>query len=148
MSHLQTNYINRIARRRACISSSRQKGDAMKPPHPAAQEFLSSRPKQLFIGGEWVDAKSGKTIEARDPGDGQIIAHLAAGDAADIDLAVAAARDAFRKSGWATMPANDRAVILHRLADLVDKHREILAQIESLDVGKPLAQPMTSDIPN
>lgn len=120
----------------------------MKPPHPAAQEFLSLEPKQLFIGGEWVDAKSGKTIEARDPGDGQVIAHLAAGDAADVDLAVAAAREAFRKSGWATMPANDRAVILHRLADLVDKHREILAQIESLDVGKPLAQPMAADVPN
>lgn len=46
------------------------------------------------------------------------------------------------------MPVNDRAVILHRLADLVDRHREILAQIESLDVGKPLAQPMENDIPN
>ena len=128
---------------------ARRKGDdAMKATHFVAQEFLSTEPKRLFIEGEWVDAQSGKTLEAYDPGDGQVIAHLAAGDAADVDLAVAAAREAFRKSGWATMPVNDRAVILHRLADLVDKHREILAQIESLDVGKPLAQPMANDIPN
>jgi acyl-CoA reductase-like NAD-dependent aldehyde dehydrogenase len=120
----------------------------MKPLHSAVKEYLSSQPKRLFIGGEWADAKSGKTLEARDPGDGQVIAHLAAGEAADVDLAVAAAQEAFRKSGWATLPANDRAVILHRLADLVDKHRDILAQLESLDVGKPLAQATENDIPN
>ena len=111
------------------------------------KEFLSS-PKQLFIGGEWLNAKNGETFEARDPGDGQVIAHLAAGEAADVDLAVSAAKEAFRKSGWATMPVNDRAVILHRLADLVDRHRDILARVESLDVGKPLAQAMDNDIPN
>lgn len=120
----------------------------MKPLHSAVQEFLASSPKRLFIGGEWVDAASGKTIEVRDPGDGQVIGQIAAGDAADIDRAVSAAKEAFRKSGWATLPVNDRAVILHRLADLVDKHRDILAQLESLDVGKPLAQAMTGDIPN
>src|SRR5579859_7178712 len=117
-----------------------QGGYSMKPTHPAANEFLSSGPKKLFIGGAWVNAKGGGTIDVRDPGDGQVIAQLAAGEAADVDLAVQAARDAFRKSGWATMPANDRAVILHRLADLVDKHRDVLAQIESIDVGKPLPQ--------
>src|SRR5665213_1560056 len=59
-----------------------------------------------------------------------------------------AARAAFRKSGWAEMPANDRAVLLHRLADLIDKHRDILAQIESLDVGKPIAAAAAFDIPH
>lgn len=116
--------------------------------HAEVQKFLSSQPKQLFIGGKWEAAQSGKTIEVRDPGNGRLIAHLAAGDAADVDRAVAAASTAFRKSGWATMPVNDRAVILHRLADLIDKRREVLAQIESLDVGKPLAQAMGNDIPN
>ncbi len=120
----------------------------MKSLHSAVQEFLSSEPKQLFIGGDWVSAANGETIEARDPGDGRVIAHLASGDAADIDRAVAAARQAFRTSGWATMPTNDRAVILHRLADLIDRHRDVLAQIESLDVGKPLAQAAGNDIPN
>src|SRR5579872_162617 len=120
----------------------------MKALHSAVQEWLQGGPKRLFIGGEWQSAESGETIEARDPGDGSPIAHLASGDAADVDRAVAAAQTAFRKSGWATMPVNDRAVILHRLADLVDRHREVLAQIESLDVGKPLHQAFDNDIPN
>jgi aldehyde dehydrogenase (NAD+) len=117
-------------------------------PHPEVTKFLASQPLKMFIGGRWTDALSGTTFETRDPGDGKVIAKVAAGDAPDVEVAVKAARDAFRKSGWATMPPNDRAVILHRLADLVDKHREILAQIESLDVGKPLPQAMGGDIPN
>jgi len=118
--------------------------------HGAVQEFLQTGklPKKLFIGGEWLNAKTGETIEARDPGSGSVIAHLASGAAADIDLAVSAAQQAFKKSGWAELPVNDRAVILHRFADLIDKHREILAQIESLDVGKPYAQAVGGDIPN
>src|SRR3954468_3852988 len=120
----------------------------MQYPHPEVTKFLSNRPLKMFIGGAWTDAAGGGTFETRDPGDGKVIAKVAAGDKGDVDRAVAAAREAFRKSGWATMPANDRAVILHRLADLVDKNREILAQIESLDVGKPLAQPMGGDVPN
>lgn len=120
----------------------------MKCLHRTVEEFLTSQPKRLFIGGQWTEADSGKTIEVRDPGDGQVIAHIAAGDTSDVDRAVDAAREAFRKSGWATMPANDRAVIIHRLADLVDKNRDVLAQIESLDVGKPLAQAIGFDIPN
>ncbi len=120
----------------------------MKHLHTEVQAFLAAQPRRLFIGGKWEKAASGKTLEVRDPGNGRVIAHLAAGDAADVDRAVRAAREAFRKSGWATMPANDRAVVLHRLADLIDKHREVLAQLESLDVGKPVAQALTFDIPN
>jgi len=121
----------------------------MKPGlHSAVNEYLSDSPKKNFIGGEWVSAASGETIEVRDPGNGSLIAHIASGDAADVDRAVSAAQTAFKKSGWATMPVNDRAVILHRLADLVDRHLDILAQIESLDVGKPLAQATGGDIPN
>ena len=102
--------------------------------------FLNSSPIKQFIGGEWVAAAGGGALETRDPGDGKVIASFAAGDARDVDAAVGAAEQAFRKSGWATLPNNDRAVHLHRLADLVDKRREVLAQIESLDVGKPIAQ--------
>lgn len=115
---------------------------------PAVQESLSTEAKRLFIGGRWVEAESGETIAVHDPGSGTVIAHIAAGGAFDVDRAVSAAQDAFRKSGWATMPVNDRAVILHRLADLVDKRRDILAQFESLDVGKPLVQAISNDIPN
>jgi aldehyde dehydrogenase (NAD+) len=115
---------------------------------PEVTKFLSVQPLKMFIGGQWTDAAGGATLETRDPGSGKVLAKVAAGDQAEIDRAVAAAHEAFRKSGWATLPANDRAVILHRLADLVDQHREILAQIESLDVGKPLSNTLNGDIPN
>jgi acyl-CoA reductase-like NAD-dependent aldehyde dehydrogenase len=110
--------------------------------------FLAQDPLNLFIGGEWVPAKAGGTFETLDPGNGRVLARVSAADSTDIDAAVSAARHAFRHSGWASMASNDRAVILHRLADLVDQHTAILAQIESLDVGKPLVQPTVFDVPN
>jgi aldehyde dehydrogenase (NAD+) len=114
---------------------------------PEVSKFLS-QPLNLFIDGKWTESLDGDTFDTNDPGDGKVIAKVAAGDQSDIELAVTAAQQAFRKSGWATLPPNDRAVFLHRLADLVDKNREILAQIESLDVGKPLAAARATDIPN
>jgi len=102
----------------------------------------------MFIGGQWTEAKSRKTFETLDPGDGRTIAAVAAGDKADVDRAVEAARASFQKSGWATLPANDRAVLLHRLADLIDRHATIISQIESLDVGKPRAQALGFDVPH
>jgi acyl-CoA reductase-like NAD-dependent aldehyde dehydrogenase len=115
---------------------------------PEVSKFLSAQPQKMFIGGKWVAAQSGKTFETRDPGEGKVLANVAAGDAPDVDAAVAAAQEAFRKSGWATMPVNDRAVILHRLADLITKRQEIIAQIESLDVGKPRGQAAGFDVPH
>ncbi len=115
---------------------------------PAVKQFLSAQPLKLFIGGHWVEARSGKTFETFDPGKGKVLAKVAAGENADVDAAVAAAHEAFRKSGWATMPVNDRAVILHRLADLITNHQDILAQIESLDVGKPRGQAAAFDVPH
>src|SRR5690349_9588822 len=109
----------------------------MNSTNPNVSQFLASQPFKLFIGGKWAEAKSGKTFETLDPGEGKVLAKVAAGDAADVDAAVAAAEQAFRKSDWGTMPVNDRAVILHRLADLIDQHQETISQIESLDVGKP-----------
>lgn len=120
----------------------------MQPIHPEVTKFLATQPLKLFIGGEWTEAARGATLETRDPGSGKPLATVAAGDQADIDRAVAAAARAFRETGWATLPANERAVILHRLADLVDRHREILAQLEALDVGKPLSNPLNFDVPN
>jgi len=112
------------------------------------QEFLSQQPIKLYIDGEWVDAGSGGTFEVRDPGCGRVVATVASGEARDIDRAVEAARWAHRHGKWSGLAANDRAVYLHRLADLVDQNREVLAQLESLDVGKPLGQAMGGDVPN
>ncbi|MFO1496876.1 MAG: aldehyde dehydrogenase family protein [Verrucomicrobiota bacterium] len=115
---------------------------------PEVTQFLESRPLKMFIGGAWCPAAHDATFETRDPGTGQVLASVAAGSREDVDRAVKAAHEAFRNSGWATMPANDRAVVLHRLADLVDRHREVLAQIESLDVGKPIGNALHADVPN
>ena len=115
---------------------------------PEVKAFLAERPIKMFIGGQWVAGADGSAFQTLDPGDGSEVATVTEGRAADIDAAVNAAWDAFRESGWATMPVTDRAALLHRLADLVDENRPVLAQLESLDVGKPLAQADGFDVPN
>lgn len=103
-------------------------------------EFLSQSPLKAFVGGKWVGAADGATLAVRDPGSGSQIAEVAALLAADIDGAVQAADRAFRESGWAELPANERGVMLHRLADAVEHQLETVARIESLDAGKVLWQ--------
>ena len=115
---------------------------------PEVTKFLSAKPVKMFIGGKWVAAADGGTFQTLDPGSAASLATVAEGKAADIDRAVQAAREAFARSGWATMPVRERSALMHRLADLVDKHAPILCQIESLDVGKPLVQAAAFDIPN
>lgn len=102
--------------------------------------FLAESPLALFIGGQWLPSKSKNTFTTFDPGAGEALAQVYNAESEDVDAAVQAARQAFRKSGWARMKPNERAVYLHRLADLVEAHKETLAEIEALDVGKPLAQ--------
>ncbi|MGC8553141.1 MAG: aldehyde dehydrogenase family protein [Phycisphaerae bacterium] len=114
---------------------------------PEVKKFLSNQPLKFFVGGKHVTAAAGGAFETRDPGTGEVLATVAAADAQDVDATIGAAAHDFAHSPWATMPANDRAVILHRLADLIDKHTPALAQLESLDVGKPLAQAVGFDIP-
>ena len=115
---------------------------------PDVETFLAEDPIRMFIGGEWVEAADGGTFETVDPGDGAVLATVAEGKAADVDRAVQAARDAFKKSGWAKMPVKDRTAVLRRLADLVDKHAQTFIQLESLDVGKPLIQAAGFDVPH
>jgi acyl-CoA reductase-like NAD-dependent aldehyde dehydrogenase len=121
--------------------------NAIEPASLVVRDFLAG-PLKLHIGGRQVDASGGKTFDTLDPGTGKPLASIAAGDTGDVDAAVHAARQAFQKSGWATMPAKDRAVLLHRLADLIDSNTAVLAEIESKDVGKPRAQALAFDIPH
>jgi phenylacetaldehyde dehydrogenase len=117
--------------------------------HPAlgraALDFLD-RKHGLLIGGQWVDAKSGKTFDTYDPGTGRIIAQVAEGDAADIDAAVLAAREAFESGPWSRMSGSDRAKLMWKLAELVEQHRDELAELESLNNGKPIANIRHSDL--
>jgi phenylacetaldehyde dehydrogenase len=102
-----------------------------------ASGFLAAK-RQLLIGGKWLDAQSGETFEVFNPADGQVIAHVAAGDRADVDLAVSAARRAFDQGPWTRMTPAERAKLIWKLADAVDANAEELALIETLDNGKPL----------
>jgi len=94
--------------------------------------------KQLLIDGKWQDAVSGKTFETRNPATGELLATVAEGDAADIDLAVAAARRAF-EGPWSRARPYDRQRILLKFADLVEQHIEELLTLDSLDMGGVLA---------
>jgi acyl-CoA reductase-like NAD-dependent aldehyde dehydrogenase len=112
---------------------------------PAVRDFLSSGPKRLLIGGRWKESASGKTFETLDPATGQVLARVAEGDEADVDLAVKAARRAFDEE-WSTLSPGARGRLLFRLADLIEEHSEELAQLETLDNGKPLTESMYLDI--
>ena len=96
-------------------------------------------PSKCLIAGEWVAPAGGETLPLMNPSTGEQIGEIARGGQADVDAAVAAARKAY-ESGWARTPAAERGRILMRLQRLVEEKVDALAQIEALDVGKPLKQ--------
>ncbi len=109
------------------------------------EKFLGSSPVPLYVDGSWRRARGGAAIEVRQPADGGLLATVAAGDGADIDDAVAAATRAFPE--WAARPADERATLLHRYADAIEESTELLASLESLDVGKPVKDATGFDVP-
>jgi aldehyde dehydrogenase (NAD+) len=106
---------------------------------PPALAYLEGRPKQLLIGGEWVDAASGKTFETFNPSTGVVLAELAEGDAADADRAVAAARQAF-DGPWRTITPAERQLVMLRVADAVEANVTELRVLQSLDMGLPIGR--------
>jgi len=106
----------------------------------AVESFLGSQPLRMHVNGAWTPADDQSTFDVLDPGTGTRIAAVAAGSVSDVDRAVRAARAAFEAATWSRLPASDRAVLIHRLADLIQKRADVLAEIESLDVGKPVPQ--------
>ena len=115
------------------------------PLHAPAQAFLA-KPKRLFIDGGWIEAASGKTFSVADPATGQTIAQVPEGDAVDIDRAVAAARRAFESGDWPSMTPSDRGKLLWRIGDLILQYADELAEIESLDNGKPVGVARVADL--
>ena len=100
---------------------------------------------QLFINGKFVDALSGETLPTLNPHDNSVITNVAMAGRADVDVAVAAAQQAF--PAWSRMAAADRGRILLRLADLIEANAEELARLESLDTGHPLKDSRFLDVP-
>jgi aldehyde dehydrogenase (NAD+) len=103
---------------------------------------------KLLINGHWVESVSGKRFKTINPSTGETICDVAEADAADVNLAVKAARGAFHsKAPWRRMSAAERGRLLNRLADLMEKHSDELAKLESLDNGKPYSMAKAADLP-
>lgn len=112
----------------------------------AAAAGLSIR-HQCFIDGRFVDAASGGTFASINPATGATLADVAEGDAEDIDRAVRAAREAFDAGVWSQMAPMDRKAVLLKLADLIRANLTELALLDSLDMGKLVADAATIDVP-
>src|SRR5437588_7412098 len=129
---LCTNRTNANADRSVAMATAvAEKPRSVKPP------VVKDQP--LFIGGKFVDSLSGKTFPAINPATGASLCQVAEADAADVDLAVKAARTALESGPWGRMDAADRGRLLFRLADLVEGQAEELAALEALNSGKIIA---------
>jgi phenylacetaldehyde dehydrogenase len=106
--------------------------------HPATRAFLEATHQNL-IGGEWTGAASGKRLGVVDPATGAEVATVAESESADVDRAVAAARAAFESPAWRDMKPAVRERLIHRLADLMERDIDVLAELESIDNGKNVA---------
>jgi aldehyde dehydrogenase (NAD+) len=114
----------------------------------AANVDLHRLPRtQLLIDGQWRDAAGGKTFASVNPATEQVIAEVSRAEAADIDLAVAAAHRALKAGPWAQMPGAERGRILHRMAETLRTKIDEIVWLESLDGGKPVAATRRMDVP-
>jgi len=102
---------------------------------------------KLLINNQWVESASGKRFPTVNPATGEEICRVAEADAADVDKAVHAAREAFEKGPWRKMAAAERGKLLYKLADLIEKNADALARLEALDNGKPYQVARTADLP-
>jgi aldehyde dehydrogenase (NAD+) len=113
------------------------------PRRKAARKFQT----KLLIDGKFRDSHSGKTFATINPATEEVIAQVAEGGATDIDMAVTAARKAFDSGPWRKMDARDRGRLMSKLADLVEEHKDELAELETLDNGKPISESKNADLP-
>ncbi|MGC1870097.1 MAG: aldehyde dehydrogenase family protein [Acidobacteriaceae bacterium] len=112
----------------------------------SAETIVTPTATQLLINNRWVASESGETFATVNPSTGEEICRVAAADAADVDKAVQAARNAFEQGPWRKMPASERGRLLYRLADLIEKNADELARLEALDNGKPVSLAKRVDV--
>ncbi|WP_132745798.1 aldehyde dehydrogenase family protein [Scopulibacillus darangshiensis] len=113
---------------------------------PKVTEFLTSK-KGLYINGEFVESVSGRTFKTYNPVNGEVLATVSEAIDEDVNKAVNAARKAFDDGPWPKMDAAERGRLLYKLADLIEEHKEELAQLDTLDNGKPITEMRMADIP-
>ncbi len=112
---------------------------------PATRAFLA-RQLKMRIGADWQDAASGRTMTLRNPASGEVLAEVPAAEAQDVDRAVQAARQAFEHSAWSRMRPRERQNLLWRLADLMQRDAQELAELECLNNGKSAAVAQVMDV--
>ena len=105
----------------------------------AQRQPIDGRHRRMFVGGAWVDACSGRTMETRNPATGAVIATVPRGDRQDIELAVTAARKAF-DGPWSRFKPYERQVLLLRIADLFERHWEEISRSDTTDMGMPIVR--------
>src|SRR3981081_3566191 len=103
-------------------------------------------PTKLLISNRWVNSRTGKTFPTFNPATGEEICQVAEADAADVDEAVKAARNAFENGPWPGMSAAERGRLLYKLADLIEEHADELALLEATDNGKPYRIAKAADL--
>ena len=112
-----------------------------------AQRELNSAETRLFINGEYKDAIDGGRFDTINPANRETLASMSAANQKDVDLAVAAARKAFRSGCWSRMAPRERMDILYRYTRLIEENAEQLAVLDTLDMGKPISDMLEVDIP-
>ncbi len=127
------------------IFETMEYGPAPEASSSALAWIKQHQPFGLFINNEWVKPTSGQYLESVNPATGKSLTQVAAGNSADVDVAVAAARTAFET--WSTLPGHARARYLYALARQIQKHARLLAVLESLDNGKSIRETRDLDIP-
>lgn len=110
------------------------------------ERFLNGQ-KKLFINGEFVESTSQKTFDTYNPATGEVLATVFEAGPEDIDRAVKAARKAFDEGPWSKISASERSRLMYKLADLMEENSAELAQLETLDNGKPIRETTNADIP-
>jgi len=120
---------------------------AAQPDYSEAARKALAREPALFIDGEWVASSHGKTIPVYDPSTGKEIAAIADASDSDVDRAVAAARRAFDDGRWSGLPPYKRERLMERLAALLEEHTPEIAELESIDNGKPRTASQGYDLP-
>ena len=113
----------------------------------AVERFVKVPVHKMLIDGKWVESASGKAFETPNPATGGVLARVAEGDKEDIDRAVRAARRTFDDGSWTRMGPRQRQTLLFKIADLIEAHADELAQLETLDNGKPFSESRNVDIP-
>lgn len=119
---------------------------SLRPISKVVSDYVS-QPRRMLIGGKWVDSLSGKTFATYNPADASVLcASVAEGQPEDVNVAVEAARRAFESDSWRRMSPLDRGKLVWKIGELIEKHADEFAELESLDNGKPFLVARAADV--